>query len=97
MLSARNRIAGVRNLGPKSVGRLVEVGIRDPDTLRRFGAAAAYHRVKSRFPNDTSLNLLWAIQGALMEIHWLDVPDEIKQQLRDELRMLADDPRSDTD
>lgn len=85
------------NLGPKSAGRLAEVGIGDPDALRRFGAVAAYRRVKSRFPNDTSLNLLWAIQGALMEIHWLDLPDEIKQQLRDEFRKLSDHPRSDAD
>ncbi len=78
------------NLGPKSAGRLAAVGIEDAETLRRIGAVAAYCRVKTRFTDDTSLNLLWAIQGALMELHWLDVPDEIKQLPRDELASLPD-------
>ena len=78
------------NLGPKSAERLAAVGIRDAETLRQAGAAAAYREVKTRFPDDTSLNLLWAIQGALMEVHWFDVPDEIKQHLRDELESLQD-------
>ena len=73
------------NLGPKSAERLAAVGIKDAEALRQVGAAVAYREVKARFPDDTSLNLLWAIQGALMELHWLDVPDEIKRQLRDEL------------
>ena len=77
------------NLGAKSAERISAVGIADPETLERIGAAAAFHRVKSRFPNDTSLNLLWAIQGALMEIHWHDVPSEIKQQLLDEVEALS--------
>ena len=77
------------NLGPKSAERIVVVGIADTETLERIGAAAAFHRVKSRFPNDTSLNLLWAIQGALMEIHWHDVPSELNQQLLDEVEALS--------
>ena len=76
------------NLGPKSAGRLVALGIKDAEALHQVGAAAAYRRVKARFPDKTSLNLLWAIQGALMELHWLDVPDEIKLLLRDELASL---------
>ena len=85
------------NLGPKSAERLVAVGIKDAEMLRQAGAAAAYRKVKARFPNDTSLNLLWAIQGALMELHWLDVPHEIRQLLRDELASPPDQRRSDAD
>ena len=76
------------NLGRKSAERLAAANISDPETLQEIGAAAAYHRVKIKFPKDTSLNLLWAIQGALMEMHWHDLPDEVKQHLRDELASL---------
>ncbi|MYA60119.1 MAG: hypothetical protein F4X40_06130 [Chloroflexi bacterium] len=51
------------NLGPKSAGRLVAVGIEDAEALHQVGAAAAYHRVEARFPDTTSLNLLWGYPG----------------------------------
>ena len=89
-MRVRGDLAEMINLGPKSAGRSVAVGIKDAEALHQVGAAAAYHRVKARFPDKTSLNLLWAIQGALMELHWLDGPDEIKQLLRDELTSLPD-------
>ena len=87
-MNGRERIATMMNLGHKSAERLVAADISDPETLQEIGAAAAYQRVKMRFPKDTSLNLLWAIQGALMEMHWHDLPYEFKQQLRDELASL---------
>jgi hypothetical protein len=42
--------------------------------------------LKEAFPEWTSLNALWGIQAALMEIDWRELPDEIKQQLLAELR-----------
>ena len=87
-MNGEERIAAMMNLGRKSAERLVAADIADPETLQEIGAAAAYHRVKIKFPKDTSLNLLWAIQGALMEMHWHDLPDEVKQHLRDELASL---------
>ena len=81
-------IASLKNLGPKSAAQIVAVGIDGPDEIRTVGAANVYHRVKSKFPNSTSLNLLWALQGALMELHWHDVPDDIKRQLLAEVESL---------
>ena len=89
MSDAIRRIASLKNLGPKSAERLVVVGITDADMLRNLGAAAAFHRVKTAFPDDTSLNLLWALQGALMEVHWHHIPPEMKRQLLQELETLA--------
>lgn len=89
MSNALRRIASLKNLGPKSAEQIIAVGIDGPDDVRELGAAVVFHRVKSRFPDSTSLNLLWALQGALMEVHWHDVPDEIKQQLLAELESLT--------
>ena len=80
MSNALRRIASLKNLGPKSAAQIVAVGIDGPDEIRELGAAVVFHRVKSRFPDSTSFNLLWALQGALMEIHWHDIPDGIKRQ-----------------
>ena len=89
MSNALRRIASLKNLGPKSAERIFAVGIDSPDEIRELGAAEVFHRVKSKFPDSTSLNLLWALQGALMEVHWHDVPDEIKQQLLVEAESLT--------
>jgi DNA transformation protein len=89
MSDARRRIASLKNLGAKSAERIVAVGITDAEILETLGSVAAFHRVKTAFPNDTSLNLLWALQGALMEIHWHDVPPELKHQLLQELERIT--------
>ncbi len=83
------RIASLKNLGPKSAELIVAAGIDGPDEIRRLGAAVVFHRVKSRFPGSTSLNLLWALQAALMEVHWHEVPEEIRTQLLSEVETLS--------
>ena len=53
--------------------------------LEEAGAVGAYRSLKDAFPKWTSLNALWGIQAALMEIDWRQLPEEIKQQLLNEL------------
>lgn len=79
-------IASLKNLGPKSAERLCAVGITSEDRLREVGVVATYSLVKQQFPNDTSLNLLWALQGAIMDIHWLQIPDDIKTELLSQIK-----------
>ncbi len=69
------------NIGPKSAERLRYVGIPDLDTLERVGIVEAYQRVKSAFPHQTSVNMLYALQGALLGIPWQELPDSIKSDL----------------
>ena len=54
--------------------------------LEQLGAAGAYRMLKEAFPEWTSLNALWGIQAALVEIDWRELSDEIKQQHLAELR-----------
>jgi DNA transformation protein len=60
------------NLGPVSRRMLAAAGITSVETLRRLGAVEAYRRVRSRDPR-ASLNLLWALEGALTGRPWEDV------------------------
>ena len=84
----KKSIASLKNLGPKSETRLIAADITDAQTLQRVGAATAYHRIKTLFPADTSLNLLWALQGAIMDLHWHNIPNDIKQHLLTELETI---------
>lgn len=51
---------------------LARAGIHTVDDLRKAGAVQAYVAVK-RAGVPTSLNLLWALEGALTGQHWKDV------------------------
>lgn len=58
------RIRDLRNLGPRSEQLLAAVGIRSADGLRRRGAVEAYLALR-RVGATRSLNMLWAMAGAL--------------------------------
>lgn len=72
----------LRNLGPVSAARLAAVGIKDVADLEEIGSVNAYRKVKERFPAETSLNLLYALEGALLDLPWDDLPAGVKEELR---------------
>lgn len=78
-------LAGLRNLGPVTAKRLVAAGIPDATTLRRLGPVQAYARLKHAYPRETSLNALWAIAGALLDLPWNRLPSDLKARLRSEV------------
>jgi DNA transformation protein len=60
------------NIGPKSEKMLTTAGITSLEHLRKLGSIAAYSKVK-RTGCNASLNLLWALEGALSGLHWREV------------------------
>ena len=70
----------MRNLGPKSTSWLQAVGVSDLDTLREVGAVETYLRVK-RAGFNSSLNLLWALAGALCDCPWNHLPEGEREAL----------------
>lgn len=70
----------MRNIGPKSAAWLRQVGLRTLDDLVAVGTVEAFMRVK-RAGFKPGLNLLYAIEGALLDCHWQEVPDERRQEL----------------
>jgi DNA transformation protein len=73
-------LADLPNLGPKSQQMLQAAGIRSVNQLRKLGAVAAYDRVKRVSPS-ASLNLLWALEGALTGLPWQTVAREHRTSL----------------
>lgn len=68
------------NLGPASVRMLNAAGIHSEQELRALGAVAAYLAVKASGGN-ASLNLLWALEGALTGRDWRVVAREDRTSL----------------
>lgn len=78
--SSGNNIADLPNLGPRSVAILAQAGIKTVAQLRKRGAIAAYVAAKKQ-SSGVSLNLLWALEGALTGITWQEVAKEHRTSL----------------
>lgn len=70
----------LKNLGATSVNWLRAVGIHSREELERIGPVGAYNRVRSRGIR-VSRVLLYALQGALLGVHWNELDPALKQQL----------------
>ncbi|MCB1035112.1 MAG: TfoX/Sxy family protein [Acidobacteria bacterium] len=86
-MSSAVLVTDLRNLGPTSARWLGAAGIFFRADLEEVGAARAFHRVRQAGFRP-SLNLLWALQGALFDLDWQDLPRELKDQLRKEVAAL---------
>jgi len=73
-------LAGLVNLGPKSAQFLQHAGITSHEQLERLGSVKAYSMVKQVEPS-ASLNLLWALEGAISGLHWREVAKEHRTSL----------------
>lgn len=70
----------LRNIGPKSAAWLRQVGLHTREDLEAAGPVEAFMRVK-RAGFKPTMNLLYAIEGALCDCHWQEVPEPRRQQL----------------
>ena len=77
-------ISDLPNLGVKSAEMLARAGITSRSDLEQLGAVRAYLAVKQSGAKP-SLNLLWAIAGALSDTHWSRLSETQKQRLKKEL------------
>ncbi len=68
------------NLGPASAAMLAKAGIRTVAALRRLGSVRAFVRARAACPG-ASLNLLWALEGALTGRPWQAVAAEDRAAL----------------
>lgn len=74
----------MKNLGPKSSEWLVSIGVHSLNDVARLGVVETYKRVKAAYPEKVTLNMLWGLQAALLDIPWNELPQDIKDQLRRE-------------
>lgn len=80
MTSESADLIGLKNLGMASVNILQAIGINSYKELSNVGAVDAYCRIKSRGIHVSKV-MLYALQGALMDVHWNDLPPDMKDQL----------------
>ncbi len=71
----------LQNLGPASIRMLQAAGIKTAGDLRRLGSVSAFLAVRQARQKPT-MNLLWALEGALQETHWAELTDDLRERLR---------------
>ena len=73
-------------IGAVSGQQLRDAGVTTAQQVRRLGAVACYRRICEHAGHRQSLNLLWALQGGIEDIHWTMVPPKQREQLKEELK-----------
>lgn len=74
----------MKNLGPKSSEWLASIEVHSLDDVAHLGVVETYERVKAAYPEKVTLNMLYGLQAALLDIPWNELPADIKAQLRKE-------------
>jgi DNA transformation protein len=75
-------LVSLKNIGPKSAARLESVGINSSNDLFDIGVEEAYRRVRKAYPDQVSFNMLYALQGALLDLPWNELPEDMRSTLR---------------
>ena len=88
---SEQRIRDLLNLGDKSERMLAAAGIETVAQLQKLGAVRAYLQVRDS-GQPVSLNLLYALEGALSNTHWNRLPADVREAL-----LMAVDAASDPD
>ena len=75
----------MRNMGPKSRQWLASIGVHTLDDVVSWGVIETYKRVKAAYPENVSLNLLYVLQAALLDLPWNELPPDIKKELKQQV------------
>ena len=88
-MSTENAVKGLakqlRNVGPKLAAKLFEAGIDSPEKLRQLGAKKAFERIYAAGDayGDFNAAYLYALEGAIRDCDWLNIPDKLKREYKE--------------
>ncbi len=82
--AAKELAKQLRNVGPKLATKLVDVGIDTPEKLSLMGAKKAFAKM---YPSgdaysDFNAAYLYALEGAIRDCDWLDIPEQVKREYK---------------
>lgn len=80
MTDSHSDLLQLKNLGAASVNILHAIGVNSYADLNSMGPVEAYIRIKARGIHVSKV-MLYALQGALLGVHWNDLEQDMKQRL----------------
>ncbi len=75
------RLKDLPNLRLATERMLKKAGIETVEQLQQKGSVNAYQAIKSTHNNEVSVELLWALEGAINGTHWSVIPKDRRQEL----------------
>ena len=92
----KNLAKQLRNVGPKLAEKLVAAGIETPEKLRRLGAKKAFEKMYATGDSygDFNAAYLYALEGAIRNCDWLDIPEKIKRDYQEYAQALQSNKES---
>jgi len=77
-------LKGAKNIGATIEKRLNEIGVFSLSDLAQMTPVKAYQNICKQYPGKTIpvCYYLYSLQGALLDLRWNDLPNDLKNELR---------------
>ncbi len=82
MIPGNMNLEDLKNIGVTTAQWLHDAGIHTQADLEEIGAVMAYKVLQHQQPQKVNIMLLYALQGALLDMHWNALPLALKEQLK---------------
>lgn len=76
------KLSDLHNIGLELERQLIDVGITTKEELIDCGSEEAWLKIKQKDPS-ACINRLMALEGAIQNIRWHNLPDKDKQRLKE--------------
>ncbi len=82
-MKLKNSLKGAKNIGATIEKRLNEIGVFSLADLAEMTPERAYLKICEYHPQKTIpvCYYLYSFQGALLDLHWNDLPTDLKNEL----------------
>ena len=76
-------LSDLPNIGKELAEKLMFANILIPDELKFIGSKKAFMRIKTIYPDEACINMLYAFEGAIQGIRWHQLDLDTKTDLLD--------------
>ncbi len=87
-LKINSDLRNAKNIGVTIEKYLNEIGIFTLADLAEITSVEAFKRIRKNYPEKTIpvCYYLYSLEGALLNLHWNDIPSELKEELKDKIK-----------
>ncbi|MFS3008489.1 TfoX/Sxy family protein [Bacteroides thetaiotaomicron] len=83
-----NNLRNAKNIGTTIEKYLNEIGIFTLADLAETTSVEAFIKIRKQHPEKTIpvCYYLYSLEGALLNLHWNDIPSELEKELKDKIQ-----------
>jgi len=77
-------LTSLKNIGKAMEEKLRSVDITTAEELKAIGSKRAYSKLKNKYPSDKAMSLvhLYALEGAITNTEFNQLPEHVKESLK---------------